>query len=207
MYIFKFSRKSTWSCAKPRPNSHIRKIVIVCYHVFPKYILEKATSTNHNSCGFLCARCSKPLLNLIETSTSVMAWIEEKIEQWCNKCLPSLPRLFSWNCYSFCYRFAIVLVAESWSTFWDKFCFQWHSQLPCRKRRVERINSVVVNVKVSEFKAELEHEVSFNEVCYCFFILYMFSVFQPTADLRHFGHDSYKSNRTGYCTIPRSFDL
>ena len=89
--------------------------------------------------------------------------------------------------------FVIVLVAESWSIFWDNMCFQWHSQLQCRKWRVERMNSSCrcVNVfnmyvKVSEFNAELEHEAQtllkkenktqniFFEKCYRFFFFFSF---------------------------------
>ena len=44
-------------------------------------------------------------------------------------------------------------------------------------------------------RRKTNHKTSFIEKCYRFFFLLSF--FQPTAHLRDFGQDSYKSNRTG----------
>ena len=44
-------------------------------------------------------------------------------------------------------------------------------------------------------RSKTNHKTSFIEKCYRFFFLLSF--FRPTAHLRDFGQDSYKSNRTG----------
>ena len=47
------------------------------------------------------------------------------------------PDCFHGNCDRFCYRFGRWILDD----FWDNMCLQWHSELQCRKWRVERINS------------------------------------------------------------------
>ena len=131
---------------------------------------------------------------------------------------------FRINCYRFCYLFVIVSVAESWTIFWDNMRFQRHSQLQCRKWRVERINSSCKclqyeYVKVSEFNAELEmkhkdclrrktnHKNSFIEKCYrLFFSFYRFFNPQHTWEiLGNIMQHSYKSNRTGFLQTSMCF--
>ena len=124
---------------------------------------------------------------------------------------------FRRNCYRFCCRFVIVSVAESWTIFWDNMRFQRHSQLQCRKWRVERINSSCkclqyVYVKVSEFNAELEmkhkdclrrkpnHKNSFIEKCYRFFSFYRF--FNPQHTWEILGNIHINQIERGFYKLP-----
>ena len=87
--------------------------------------------------------------------------------------------------------FVIVLVAESWTIFWDNMCFQWHSQLQCSKWRVERTNSSCnpsicmwrfhnstpsLNRKHKRWlRRKTNHQICFIEDCYRFFSFIVFS--------------------------------